>query len=575
MADSARCVLLPCIIVGSSLLTLSARAEDVKPVKNVIVLIADGCAADQYTLARWYKGAPLALDGILVGGVTTFTADSVVADSAPAATAFATGFRSSDNFVSVGPKPGTLRPDLEPPADLQYRPLATVLEGARLQGKATGIVVTSRVCHATPAAYTAHVALRDLQEDIMEQIVYQHVDVVLGGGKDYLVPKLKNDKLPKSEQGRRSDGENLVTVLQSRGYSVVEDRTGLEAVKAGKVFGVFAMGPLAAEIDRPQIRPQEPTLAELTTKAIELLSVDSDGFFLMVEGSQVDWACHANDPAHLLSDLAMFDHAVQVALEFAKRDGNTLVLALSDHNTGGMSIGNRATNNSYSQMGIEELIGPLKKMNVSAPEMWRRLCAPRDPSEVSPDEIKPQDVQAIVQECWGVSLSLNEARQLLQVAGQDPDNPHDAFGAIVCPKSTNLGFNTHGHTGGDVPLFAYGPGRPVGLFDGPEIGKVTARALGLDLERLSARLFVDLERAIGDARVSVEAGESGNRVVRIERSNQTAELPVNKNLLVFAGRSIELEGLVVYIPDTKKVYVPLQAVQIITGQQVSLPAIGL
>ena len=298
---------------------MSARADgNTQPVKNVIVLIADGCSHEQYTLARWFQGKPLALDEILVGGVKTYIADSVIADSAPAATAFAAGVRTSDNFVGVGPKPGTLRPDLEPPADLQYRPLATVLEGARLQGKATGIVATSRVTHATPAAYVAHVPSRKLEEDIMEQIVYQNVDVVLGGGKDYLLPKTKNESLPKSEQGRRSDGENLLAVLQARGYSVVEDRTALESVKAGKVFGVFAMGALAAEIDRPQTRPQEPTLAELTGKAIELLSADPDGFFLMVEGSQIDWACHANDPAHLLGDLVMFDHAVQVALEFAK-----------------------------------------------------------------------------------------------------------------------------------------------------------------------------------------------------------------------------------------------------------------
>ena len=215
-------------------------------------------------------------------------------------------------------------------------------------------------------------------------------------------------------------------------------------------------------------------MEEMTRKAIELLSSDPDGFFLMVEGSQIDWACHANDPAHLLSDLLMFDKAVRVVLEFAKSHGNTLVLAFSDHNTGGMSIGNRSTEESYSQTGIEELIGPLKKMKVSAPEMWRRLCAPGDPADVKPAQIRPQDVQQVVEACWGVPLSLAEAQQLLELAGQDPDNPHDAFGALICPQWTRLGFTTHGHTGGDVPLFAFGPCRPVGLLDGPEIGKVTA-----------------------------------------------------------------------------------------------------
>ena len=106
---------------------------------------------------------------------------------------------------------------------------------------------------------------------------------------------------------------------------------------------------------------------------------------------------------------------------------------------------------------------------------------------------------------------------------------------LICPKWTSLGFTSHGHTGGDVPLFAFGPGRPVGLLDGPEIGKLTARRSGLDLEQLNQRLFVDVERAIPDAQVSVEAGESGNLVVRIALGDKSAELPVNKNLLVLAG----------------------------------------
>ena len=208
MVVSARCVLFVGLFVGSVLPARPAPAGDGSPVQNVIVLIADGCSSEQYTLARWFQGEPLALDEILTGGVQTYISDSVIADSAPASTAFATGVRTSDKFIGIGPKPGTLRPDLEPSEDLRYRPLATVLEGARLRGKATGVVVTSRVSHATPAAYMAHVPARKLEEDITEQVVYQNVDVVLGGGQDYL--------LPLSEQGRRSDGENLVAVLQAR-----------------------------------------------------------------------------------------------------------------------------------------------------------------------------------------------------------------------------------------------------------------------------------------------------------------------------------------------------------------------
>lgn len=549
-------------------------AQDAPPVKNVIVLIADGCSSEQYTLARWFKGAPLALDEMLVGGVKTYISDSVVADSAPAGSAYATGIRTADNFVSVGPKPGTLRPDMEPPADLPYRPLATVLEGARLLGKATGIVATSRLSHATPAAFTAHVPDRGLEQDIMKQAVHQQLDVALGGGEDYLLPKATQADGSSSRPGRRTDGDDLVAVLESRHYTVVRDRQQLEAVKSGKVFGVFALAYLAAEIDRPETRPQEPTLAEMTRKAIELLSSDPEGFFLMVEGSQVDWACHANDPAHMLGDLVMFDKAVGVALDFAKRDGNTLVLALSDHNTGGLSIGNWATNGSYSHMRIEDLIGPLKKMKNSAPEMWRRLCAPHDPGKVKAAEIDPQKVQAIVAECWGVTLPLDQAQRLLQIVSDNPDNPQNAFGAVVCAQYTGVGFTTNGHTGGDVPLFAFGPSRPVGLHDAPEIGQVTARALGLDLDRLNARLFVDIQQAVPEAQVSVETRDTGGLVARVSLGAKSAELPVNTNLLLLGQESIELEGVVVYAPDTKKLYVPRQAVQLIAGQDLSLPSIA-
>jgi alkaline phosphatase len=120
-----------------------------------------------------------------------------------------------------------------------------------------------------------------------------------------------------------------------------------------------------------------------------------------------------------------------------------------------------------------------------------------------------------------------------------------------------------------VPLFAFGPGRPVGLLDGPEIGKITAHALGLDLVQLNARLVVDVAQAIPGAKISVEADAPDNLVVRIAAGAQTATLPVNKNLLILDGQSIELEGVVVYVPNSKKVYAPLQAVQHILGQPIS------
>lgn len=546
-------------------------AEPVPAVRNVIVLIADGCGAEHYTLARWYRGQPLALDEILVGAVQTYIADSVVADSAPAATAFATGVRTSDKVIGMAPKAGTLAGVPEPDPRLQLRPLATVLEGARLQGKATGIIATSRVSHATPAAYLAHVPSRTQENDIMEQVVYQGVDVVLGGGRDEL--------LPKTDEGRRADGEDLGAVLERAGYQLPRTREALARVRPGKVFGLFADGPLAPEIDRPQLRAEEPTLAEMTGKAIELLAAQPRGFFLMVEGSQVDWACHANDPAHLVSDLLAFDDAVRVALDFAQRDGRTLLLALSDHNNGGLTIGNHRSDGSYSQMRLEALLDPLRRMRLSAAAVWDKLSVGEAGQSVPPPQIAPESVRRLVQEHWGVDLDLDAAQEILAVAArQSAENAHWALGEVVSRRATYIGWSTHGHTGGDVPLFAYGPGRPVGLLTGPQIGWLTARALGLDLRALNQRLFVDARQALPEAEIAVHETSPQNSVVKIVTGAHTAELPVNKNLLFLDGQPLKLEGLVVcappIAPDTApRVFLPQQAIQQIQGRSAPLPPV--
>jgi alkaline phosphatase len=524
-----------------------------RPVKSIIVLIADGCSAEQYTLARWFKGEPLAQDQICVGALKTYTADSVVADSAPAATAFATGYRTSGRFISVGPKNPTLPVVPAPDPGLSYKPLATILEGAKLLGKATGLVVTCRVTDATPAAYYAHVPSRARENDIMEQGVYQNLDVVLGGGRKYL--------LPPNNGGSRNDGEDLTEVLQERGYALAATAQELQQVGSGKVYGIFADQDMAAEIDRPMMASQQPSLEEMTRKALELLSQNPQGFFLLVEGSQVDWACHANDPAHLLSDLLMFDRAVKIALDFARQDGNTLLLAFSDHNCGGMSIGNGAAS---SHLKLETLVAPFKNMKVSSPVLWRELGS----------EPTPEKVQEVVKKFWGLEITGEDVGQILALAPKYPGSPHYALGEVLCPKYTAIGWTTHGHTGGDVPLFAFGPQKPAGLLDGPEIGKTCAAALGLNLERLNARLFQDAAGALAGGQVTIDTSDPENPVVKIAFQGKEAELPVNKNILKLDGQVKNLEGVVVYAPNTGKAYLPLEAVHLIQGSPNPLPAIA-
>ena len=536
-------------------LCIPALAGEAPP-KNLIVLIMDGCGDEHLTLARWFKGAPLALDSIRTGAVKSFIADGVIADSAPAASAYATGVRTGGTIISLGPPAETL-PALAPTNGNDIlRPRATVLEGARLLGKATGIVATSRISHATPAAFVAHVPQRSQEQDITEQAVYQNLDVVLGGGRRYL--------LPASAGGARQDEEDLAEVLNRRNYQLITDRPGMERLKQPKVFGLFAMSHLEPEIDRRQAAPHQPSLAEMTRKAIELLANNPRGFLLMVEGSQIDWASHAHDPAHLLGDLLIFDAAVQAALDFARADGQTLVLALPDHNTGGLSIGNHRSDTSYARLQPDELVKPLRNMRCSAPALWRRL---------GPDKT-PEKIMEAVKTHWGLDLSLQDARQILELSQSLGKEGHYALGRVIGPKYTYLGWTTHGHTGGDIPLFAFGPHRPIGLLDAPDIGRVSAQALGLDLEKLTDRLFVEARQAFPGGAVQLDRRAPHNPVLRITHENRQAALPVNKNLLSLDGKEIPLEGVVVYVPENDTIYLPRQAVHLIQGHSKPLPVIS-
>ncbi len=174
-------VVLVCIttsIFAVPALSTNSANNGKNGVKNVIVLVPDGCSQSIQTLARWYKGEALNIDGIITGSVETWMANSVITDSAPASTAFATGHKSTNGFISVGPRTSDLltgyTPDSEP-----YVPLATVLEASQLDGKATGLIATSTVSHATPAGYAAHNYNRNDELDIIEQMVYNDVDIVL------------------------------------------------------------------------------------------------------------------------------------------------------------------------------------------------------------------------------------------------------------------------------------------------------------------------------------------------------------------------------------------------------------
>lgn len=296
------------ILTLSACLPVNAAAP-----KNVIVMIGDGMGVAQVTLARLSlseSSPPLNMDSMKYAAlVKNQPTDSLITDSAAAGTALATGHKTNNGMISVLPD-GT--------------PVQTILEASAKIGKATGLVTTTTITHATPASFDAHVQSRGSEAEIANQYVASKIYVLLGGGKTFFIPKSQ-------EQSRRGDDRDLLAEAKSAGYAVVDSREGMMSAGGSKLLGLFQMGALTTE-------PPEPSLAEMAAKAIDILSKDKDGFFLMVEGGQIDFKCHANDAVGTVKQTFDFDAAVGKALDFARKRGDTLVVVTADHETGGLSI---------------------------------------------------------------------------------------------------------------------------------------------------------------------------------------------------------------------------------------------
>jgi len=523
----------------------AAKVAQVAPAKNVIVLMSDGTGTTHTTLTRWYMGGGLLpQDPYIVGAVRTYGADSIITDSAPAATAFATGHKSDDKFIGILPAHSTIPGVAAVPPGDEYRPVASVLEAAKLHGKAVGLVATSNIQHASPAGYSAHWPKRSDYEEIGQQQVYLDLDVVLSGGREYL--------LPKADGGSRDDGRNLLDVLRRRGVGIVETGAAMKAFHGRKVWGLFAPDDLAYDMDRATLHPEQPSLAEMTAKAIEVLNRDPDGFFLFVEASKVDWASHANDPIGVISDSRAYAEAIGTALEFARRDGQTLVLCFTDHSNGGLSIGSRKTDKTYSSTPLDQLLAPLRKATLTAEGVEAVLGEDRS----------AQRVRAIVGGRYGLDDLTDAEVEAIRKAKKNAMG--DVIGPMLSERSI-LTWTTHGHTGEDVLLYGYGPHAPAGLIDNTRLAYVSAEAMGFDLDKADRQLFVEagaLFAPLG-ATIAVNRADPVHPVLVVEHGGRTARLPCSTDLVQFGGREVEMTGITVYAPNTGKVYLPREAAKIL------------
>jgi len=279
-----------------ALIPLSLFAENSVP-NNIILFIGDGMGIQQVTAGKIIKGS-LAMERCPVTGlVTTWSADHLVTDSAASATAMATGEKTNNGILGLTPKGQILK---------------TVIEIAEDAGKSSGVAVTCSLTHATPAGFIVHVPNRKMDPEIAEQIASSGVDVLFGGGLNYFeahLPELQK-KMPV-----------VFTATEFRELGTPEKAAAL----------LYPVHP-------PSAAQREIPLKELTQKAIEILSQDDDGFFLLVEGSQIDWASHNNNSTNLISEVVDFDDAVEAGIDFAEKNGKTLVIVTADHETGGFAV---------------------------------------------------------------------------------------------------------------------------------------------------------------------------------------------------------------------------------------------
>ncbi len=399
---------------------------------NIILFISDGCGPASFTLARDFvrtqRGQQtLALDAIQVGSVRTFATNSLITDSASSATAYACGVKTNNGMIGMGPDTTVQRSILEMAEDL---------------GKSTGLVATSRITHATPAAFAAHVPQRSMESEIASQYLDSGVDLLMGGGARFFRPT--------DEGGSRTDGRNLLNEAAGVGVEIVTTRGGFDRAEALPLIALFTPDHLPYEIDRSA--RAVPSLAEMTTKAIELLSADEDGFFLMVEGSRIDHAGHGNDLGGHLHDILAYDAAVSEGLRFAREDGQTLVVSVSDHETGGLTLGRKLDGRSIYEW---------------RPEVAGRLRASSDSVFKALDA--GGDVREVVSRLTGITDLSDEE---VEGVGGSPWQRSAALSELVSRRAL-VGWTTGGHTAVDVPLFAFGPGSDhlEGNHDNAELGR--------------------------------------------------------------------------------------------------------
>ena len=548
-------LLLALVLAGR---TSAIEPADVKPVKNLIVLIPDGTSISTVSTARWYQWYKnpdrpnLAIDPYLCGTVRTFSSNAPIGDSAPTTSCYMTGHPSRTGYIATYP-PADPGNDIFPVDSTRaYQPMITLLEAMRLvQNKATGLVFTCEFTHATPADCSAHSYSRKRYDWIAPQMVHNDVDVVIGGGTSLL----------------DADGE---AYLKSRGYNVYrDDLAGMRADEGSKMWALFGKRDMAYDLDRDPAK--QPALEEMARKAIDKLSKNENGFFLMIEGSKVDWAAHGNDPVGLLTDYVAFDKACAVALDFAKKDGQTLVVVVPDHGNSGFSLGRRDCK-GYDKLTKDQLFSFVTNVKCTAQGFVEKLNA-----------APATAVQQIFRDNAGFELTDEEMQTLYNCKDyksspipEDKRSEKESLAALysnslygfvakLLTSKTCFGFTTGGHTGEDVILAAYHPAGtiPMGVHTNFELHRYMAAALGLTgkPDELTQEYFVPHTEVLKGYKYTIvpPTSEKGNPTLVVKGRKQQLTISPFTNIIRLGKKAKDearLSTVIVYVDKNNTFYLP-------------------
>jgi alkaline phosphatase len=445
--------------------------------RNVIFMVSDGTGPATHTATRQFlnitQGTGSPIDSILVGMSSTSSFSNLITDSAAGATAFSCGHKTNNHYVATTPN---------------GKPCGTLLEAAKAIGMKTGLVVTSMITDATPAAFASHVVSRVDEPEIAAQLMGgtklgRTVDLMFGGGAKFFLPKDKG--------GVREDGRDLFAESKKNGWHHVQDMqafTKLDARSPLPLFGLFAEEDLPYSVDRDPTK--DPALSDMTRKSLEILkqaTQNSDkGFFILVEGSNIDNAAHLNDPVAHIGDAVEYYKTIQVVKDFVKNNPDTIMISVSDHETGGLVLG-KTVMEKGERTFPDWKPQVIKRAKMSTTAAARKVIAFKGDAAARKqfiekdilaqgfgiDHVDPKDVQTAI----------------AAIGDKNPELLTEAFSAIVS-KAANLAWTSFDHSAVDVPLYAMGPGTDKlrGHHIHTDLNKFVVDYLGLDLAAITLKL---------------------------------------------------------------------------------------